>query len=234
MAIQSPFTFSRASDFGGDGAPDVHPANLCKRLLYSGRNGRDTDGACSRAPGSARRIGPRVPRALRPDAADPPLRGGDPAALPEGRGARHDAPRPPGRRPCRSASAPRSSPTITWPAPTAGTDTRSRRAPSPRRSPPRCSAEHGRMRRPRGLDERHRPGPRARRLLRDRRRKHRRRHGRGDLGAAAGQGRGRVLRRRRLEPGVLPRVPQLGAGVRLPVVYVCENNFYGEFTPMAA
>ena len=49
---------------------------------------------------------------------------------------------------------------------------------------------------------------------------------------ARGPRRRRVLRRRRDQPGLLPRVPELRPGARLPVVFVCENNFYGEFTPM--
>ena len=78
--------------------------------------------------------------ALRADAADPPLRAGDAPALPRGRGARHDPPlrRPGGRRRRRLHGArPRAT---TSPAPTAATATRSRRAPTPRRWSPRCSA----------------------------------------------------------------------------------------------
>ena len=43
--------------------------------------------------------------------------------------------------------------------------------------------------------------------------------------------RGGVLRRRRDEPGLRLRVPQLRAGLPLPIVLVCENNGYGEYTP---
>ena len=49
----------------------------------------------------------------------------------------------------------------------------------------------------------------------------------------AGPRGGRLLRRRRHQPGLLPRVPELRRGMQLPVVFVCENNLYGEFTPMA-
>ncbi len=42
-----------------------------------------------------------------------------------------------------------------------------------------------------------------------------------------------VLRRRRDEPGVLLRVPELREGARrCRCVFVCENNGYGEYTPM--
>ena len=79
-----------------------------------------------------------------------------------------------------------------------------------------------------------RPRARPRRLLRDRRRQHRGRHRRRAVGQAPGPRRRRVLRRRRDQPGLLPRVPELRRGLELPVVFVCENNLYGEFTPMAA
>ena len=96
-------------------------------------------------------------RALPPHAADPPLRGRDPLAVPARRGARHDAPvRGPGGR--RGRRLPRARATATGsPAPTAATATRSRSAPTRRRWWPRCSAAHRRLRRPRRLDERHRP-----------------------------------------------------------------------------
>ena len=47
--------------------------------------------------------------------------------------------------------------------------------------------------------------------------------------------RGRLLRRRHDQPGLLLRVPELREGASsLPLVFVCENNGYGEYTPMAA
>ena len=91
-----------------------------------------------------------------------------------------------------------------------------------------------RLRRPRRLDERDRPRARAGRLLRDRRRQSIAAATGAALSAQAhGQRRGRLLRRRRHQPGLLPRVPELRRRSHaLPVVFVCENNFYGEFTPM--
>ena len=70
----------------------------------------------------------------------------------------------------------------------------------------------GDQRRPGRLDEHRRPGPRPDRLLRDRRRQHRRGHGRGARVTRHRRDRSRVLRRRRDEPGVLLRVPQLRQG----------------------
>ena len=43
----------------------------------------------------------------------------------------------------------------------------------------------------------------------------------------------RLLRRRRREPGLLPRMPEHGQGPLASAVFVCENNFYAEFTPLA-
>ena len=89
----------------------------------------------------------------------------------------------------------------------------------------------GDQRRPGRLDEHHRPGPRPDRLLRDRRRQHRHRHGR----SAGFRGSGAIA------------VAYFGDGATnqayffeclnfakvldLPVVFVCENNGYGEYTP---
>ena len=65
-----------------------------------------------------------------------------------------------------------------------------------------------------GLDERGRPRARAGRLLRDRRRIDRRRHRRRADARSARARLGRLLRRRRHQPGLLPRVPQLRRGAR--------------------
>ena len=83
-----------------------------------------------------------------------------------------------------------------------------------------------------GIDERQLARRSADRLVRDRRREHRR----GDGGGARTQaddrrGRRGVLRRRRDEPGLRLRVPQLRQVFKLPIVLVCENNGYGEYTP---
>ena len=72
---------------------------------------------------------------------------------------------------------------------------------------------HRRVRRPCRLDERDRPRARAGRLLRDRRRIDRGRAGRRAVGQAPGPGVGGTVRRRRHQPGVLPRVPEHGDGV---------------------
>ena len=92
-----------------------------------------------------------------------------------------------------------------------------------------------RQRRPCRLDEHDRPRPRRDRLLRDRRREHRRRDRRGARAEGHWANRDRVLRRRRDEPGLLLRVPELRQGARrCPSLFVCENNGYGEYTAIDA
>ena len=100
---------------------------------------------------------------------------------------------------------------------------------------PRTRDRH--QRRPRRLDERHRPRARADRLLRHRRRLDRGRHRSGARVAAHSA----TARWRSRSSATAPSNQAYFheclnfAGVRaLPVVYVCENNLYGEWTPMFA
>ena len=175
----------------------------------------------------------RVPGGVRADAPDPAVRDRDAPSVPPRRGPRDHPPlRGPGggrrrrlhgarRRRLRRRDLPRS-------RPRAGQGHRPRAA-GRRDARPR----QRRLRRPRRLDERDRPRARTDRLLRDRRRVDRGRARRRRLGQAPGPRRGLLLRRRRRQPGLLPRVPEHGRGSSLPAVFVCENNLYGEFTPMA-
>ena len=97
-----------------------------------------------------------------------------------------------------------------------------------------CSAARRGQRRPGRLDEHRRPGPRPDRLLRDRRRQHRHRHGRsaGFTGsgaiAVAYFGDGATNQAYFFECLNFAKV------LNLPVVFVCENNGYGEYTPTEA
>ena len=91
---------------------------------------------------------------------------------------------------------------------------------------------HRRLRRPRRLDERDRPRARARRLLRDRRRQHRRRHRRGAHGQREGGVAVAFFGDGATNQGYFHECLNFAQVLRLPVVFVCENNFYGEFTPM--
>ena len=166
------------------------------------RGGGLMEAATDRSRGSDRRRRRADARALPPHAADPALRGGRPVALPEGRGARHDAPlqRRGGlgdrRRQRRSAGR-----------------SRGRHLPRPR---PRARGRHlaagparraaraldRRLRRPRRLDERDRPRARPDRLLRHRRRL--------DLGRArrlAGAARARATWRSRTSATARPTRP---------------------------
>ena len=159
----------------------------------------------------------RRPRAvhadLPPDAPDPRLRGSRAGALPEERGVRDDAPvlgaggcRDRRREPARG------------PRPRRRDLSRARSCARARRRPAGAPRRDARprdrhQRRPRRLDERDLAGRPPDRLVRDRRRQHRRRDGRRARALAHdGRRRGRVLRRRRDEPGLRLRVPQLRAG----------------------
>ena len=189
----------------------VHAVILANDCGTVAMHVRDADRTRARQERSARRVARGVPRSLRPDAAHPPVRGGDPAPVPQGRGARHDAPvRGPGGRRRRRLLGARAR------------RLRRRHLPRPR---PRARQGHGPrsargrdarprdrgLRRARGVHERDRPRARPRRLLRHRRRQHRAPPPAPAISAQRqGKRRGRVLRRRRDEPGVLPRVPELG------------------------
>ena len=172
-------------------------------------------------------------RALRPDAADPAVRGRDPPALPARRGARHDAPvRGPGGGRGRRLRGARPTATAS-PAPTAATATRSRRH-RPRAARRRDARARDRdLRRPCRIDERRRPRARPGRLLRHRRRRRSapppaprcRRKRTGNV-AVAFFGDGAT------NQAYFHECLNFAAGASLPVVFVCENNLYGEFTPM--
>ena len=145
-------------------APTCCARARCVRLMAATTTTHRADRRRRRAP--ARPVPPHAPH--------PPLRGRGPVALPEGRGARHDAPllRPGGVG--RSASAARSATAIAWPAPIAATATRWRSAPRRRGCSTSCSAARpasaaGRAGSMNVIDLEHRPD----RLLRDRRRLHR-------------------------------------------------------------
>ena len=167
--------------------------------------------------------------------ADPRRRRSRPVALPPRRGVRHDASLlRPGSRGGRLRERPHAT-TIASPAPTAATVTCSPGGPSPRPSWPSCSGARRGQRRPSRLDEHRRPRPRRDRLLRHRRRQHRSRH--------------RAPRSRCEAPASIA-VAYFGDGatnqayffeclnfakvLNLPVVFVCENNGYGEYTPTEA
>ena len=191
---------------------------------------------------SPRRPPPRADRrrrradalALPPHAPDPALRGGGAFALPEGRGARHDAPLQRrgglGHRRRQRARAR----TTAWPAPTAATGTRSRIGTSPQglldellgRSTGVCGGRAGSMN---VIDLE---------------------HGLigcyGIVGGSISAALGRLAGAARARGNVA--VAYFGDGATnqayfheclnfarvfsLPAVFVCENNLYGEFTPM--
>ena len=122
---------------------------------------------------------------------------------------------------------------IASPAPTAATATRSRSASSPQALMDELLGRAtGRVRRARRLDERHRPRAPADGLLRDRRRQHRRGHGRGARAPAPRRRRGRASSATAPPTRATSHECLNFAKVRdAPVVFVCENNLYGEFTP---
>ena len=153
-----------------------------------------------------------LPRALPAHAPHPPLRGRGPVALPAGARAWHHAPvlgpgggarrrvQCAGRRGSRGRHLPR-------PRPRAGARSRARGADG-RAAGARDRGVRGAGR----LHERHRPRAPARGLLRDRGRQHRRGHGRRARAQAPRRRGGRLLRRRRHQSGLLPRVPELRQG----------------------
>ncbi len=146
---------------------------------------------------------------LPPDAAHPADRGSDPVALPPRRDLRHDAPllRPGGGRGRSRARARGARPGrrhLPWTRARAGAR---RRSPGAARRDARTGDRD--QRRPRRLDEHQLAEGSADRLVRDRRR-HDRRGDRSGARPEAGRGRCRVpVRRRRDEPGLRLRVPQL-------------------------
>ena len=91
------------------------------------------------------------------------------------------------------------------------------------------------LRRPGGLDERDRPRARARRLLRDRRRLDRRRRSAPPCRPSArAASRVAFFGDGATNQGYFHECLNMAAVSALPLVFVCENNFYAEFTPLAA
>ena len=91
---------------------------------------------------------------------------------------------------------------------------------------------HGHLRRALGLDERDRPALGPRRVLRHRRRLDRGRHRRGRSAKRQGRVAAAFFGDGATNQAYFFECLNFAKVLELPVVFACENNLYGEFTPM--